>query len=171
MLINQAMRNTNVQTSARVLGNTVVSEKFISSCVTLFDEAMQQKAQKVDLLSYMFRKYSWVHAKHSVFVFLHLSGSQEQSCFCCNWRRSEASIYADWELCNFEKREEGSRAPEEGYRCVQSFPPYPQTKYTLTQTRRIPHQYLLVAWAPTSLRPRRHRGMVKAAYKEVRFSQ
>uniref|UniRef100_A0A3Q3XBB7 E3 UFM1-protein ligase 1 n=1 Tax=Mola mola TaxID=94237 RepID=A0A3Q3XBB7_MOLML len=47
MLINQAMRNTNVQTSARVLGNTVVvSEKFISSCVTLFDEAMQQKAQK-----------------------------------------------------------------------------------------------------------------------------
>lgn len=48
MLINQAMRNTNVQSSARVLGGTVVvSEKFISSCLSLFDEAMQQKAQKV----------------------------------------------------------------------------------------------------------------------------
>ncbi|CAK6968203.1 E3 UFM1-protein ligase 1 [Scomber scombrus] len=47
MLINQAMRNTNVQSSARVLGGTVVvSEKFISSCLSLFDEAMQQKAQK-----------------------------------------------------------------------------------------------------------------------------
>ncbi|XP_069561922.1 E3 UFM1-protein ligase 1 [Brachyistius frenatus] len=47
MLISQAMRNTNVQTSARVLGGTVVvSEKFISSCLSLFDEAMQQKAQK-----------------------------------------------------------------------------------------------------------------------------
>lgn len=49
MLINQAMRNTNVQSSARVLGDTVVvSEKFISNCLTLFDEAMQQKAQKVE---------------------------------------------------------------------------------------------------------------------------
>lgn len=47
MLINQAMRNTNVQASARVLGGTVVvSEKFISNCLSLFDEAMQQKAQK-----------------------------------------------------------------------------------------------------------------------------
>lgn len=48
MLINQAMRNTNVQSTARVLGETVVvSEKFISSCLTLFDETMQQRAQKV----------------------------------------------------------------------------------------------------------------------------
>lgn len=48
ILINQAMRNTSVQSSARVLGGTVVvSEKFISNCLTLFDEAMQQKAQKV----------------------------------------------------------------------------------------------------------------------------
>lgn len=48
MLINQAMRNTNIQSSARVLGGTVVvSEKFISDCLSLFDEAMQQKAQKV----------------------------------------------------------------------------------------------------------------------------
>lgn len=48
MLINQAMRNTNVQSSARVLGGTVVvSEKFIGNCLSLFDEAMQQKAQKV----------------------------------------------------------------------------------------------------------------------------
>ncbi|XP_070781891.1 E3 UFM1-protein ligase 1 isoform X2 [Enoplosus armatus] len=47
MLINQAMRNTNVQSSARVLGGTVVvSEKFISNCLSLFDEAMQLKAQK-----------------------------------------------------------------------------------------------------------------------------
>ncbi|XP_074471035.1 E3 UFM1-protein ligase 1 [Sebastes fasciatus] len=47
MLISQAMRNTNIQSSARVLGDTVVvSEKFISNCVSLFDEAMQQKAQK-----------------------------------------------------------------------------------------------------------------------------
>lgn len=47
MLINQAMRNTNIQSSARVLGDTVVvSEKFISNCLSLFDEAMQQKAQK-----------------------------------------------------------------------------------------------------------------------------
>lgn len=48
MLINQAMRNANVHSAARVLGGTVVvSEKFISSCLTLFDEAMRQKAQKV----------------------------------------------------------------------------------------------------------------------------
>ncbi|KAM6954655.1 E3 UFM1-protein ligase 1 [Aplochiton taeniatus] len=47
ILINQAMRNTNVQSSARVLGGTVVvSEKFISNCLTLFDDAMQLKAQK-----------------------------------------------------------------------------------------------------------------------------
>ncbi|GAA6218576.1 E3 UFM1-protein ligase 1 [Lates japonicus] len=47
MLINQAMRNTDVHSSARVLGGTVVvSEKFISNCLSLFDEAMQQKAQK-----------------------------------------------------------------------------------------------------------------------------
>ncbi|XP_060908663.1 E3 UFM1-protein ligase 1 [Labrus mixtus] len=47
ILINQAMRNTNVQTAARVLGGTVVvSEKFISNCLSVFDEGMQQKAQK-----------------------------------------------------------------------------------------------------------------------------
>ncbi|XP_074542069.1 E3 UFM1-protein ligase 1 [Halichoeres trimaculatus] len=47
ILINQAMRNTNVQSSARVLGGSVVvSEKFISNCLSLFDDAMQQKAQK-----------------------------------------------------------------------------------------------------------------------------
>lgn len=48
MLIAEAMRSTNVQSSARVLGDTVVvSEKFISNCLSLFDDAMQQKAQKV----------------------------------------------------------------------------------------------------------------------------
>ncbi|CAG5950453.1 unnamed protein product [Menidia menidia] len=47
ILINQAMRNTNIQSSARLLGGTVVvSEKFISNCLSLFDEAMQQKAKK-----------------------------------------------------------------------------------------------------------------------------
>ncbi|KAG7508813.1 hypothetical protein JOB18_025043 [Solea senegalensis] len=47
ILINQAMRNTDIQSSARVLGGTVVvSEKFISNCLSLFDDAMQQKAQK-----------------------------------------------------------------------------------------------------------------------------
>lgn len=48
MLIKQAMRNTNVLSSAQVLGETVVvSEKFLSNCLSLFDDAMQQKAQKV----------------------------------------------------------------------------------------------------------------------------
>lgn len=47
MLISHAMRSANVQSSARVLGGTVVvSEKFISSCLSLYDDAMQQKAQK-----------------------------------------------------------------------------------------------------------------------------
>ncbi|KAF7649689.1 hypothetical protein LDENG_00137600 [Lucifuga dentata] len=47
MVINQAMRNVNVQDAARVLGGTVVvSEKFIGSCLSLFDESMRQKAQK-----------------------------------------------------------------------------------------------------------------------------
>ncbi|TNM94634.1 hypothetical protein fugu_017393 [Takifugu bimaculatus] len=47
MVINQAIRNTNVHSSARVLGDTfVVSEKFISNCLKFFDEAMQHKAQK-----------------------------------------------------------------------------------------------------------------------------
>lgn len=47
MLINQALRNANVQTQARVLGGTVVvSEKFINHCQSLFEDAMQQKAQK-----------------------------------------------------------------------------------------------------------------------------
>lgn len=47
ILINQAMRNINVQSSARVLGGTVVvSEKFINNCLSLFEEAMQHKAQK-----------------------------------------------------------------------------------------------------------------------------
>uniref|UniRef100_A0A3Q2CWR1 E3 UFM1-protein ligase 1 n=1 Tax=Cyprinodon variegatus TaxID=28743 RepID=A0A3Q2CWR1_CYPVA len=47
MLINQAMRNANVQSQARVLGGTVVvSEKFITNCQALFEDAMQKKAQK-----------------------------------------------------------------------------------------------------------------------------
>uniref|UniRef100_A0A3P9N0B3 E3 UFM1-protein ligase 1 n=1 Tax=Poecilia reticulata TaxID=8081 RepID=A0A3P9N0B3_POERE len=47
MLINQALRNANVQSQASVLGGTVVvSEKFIGICQALFEDAMQQKAQK-----------------------------------------------------------------------------------------------------------------------------
>uniref|UniRef100_A0A3Q2YRS6 E3 UFM1-protein ligase 1 n=1 Tax=Hippocampus comes TaxID=109280 RepID=A0A3Q2YRS6_HIPCM len=46
-LINQAMRNTNVHSAARLLGATVVvSEKWISECLALFDDTIQQKAQK-----------------------------------------------------------------------------------------------------------------------------
>lgn len=49
MVISQAMRNMNVHSSARVMSDTfVVSEKFISNCLKLFDEAMQLKAQKVE---------------------------------------------------------------------------------------------------------------------------
>lgn len=51
MVINQAIKNTNVHLSARVLGDSfVVSEKFISNCLQFFDEAMQHKAQKVEKL-------------------------------------------------------------------------------------------------------------------------
>nr|XP_046154147.1 E3 UFM1-protein ligase 1-like [Oncorhynchus gorbuscha] len=47
IIINEAMRKTNVQSTARILGDTVVvSEKFISNCLSLFDEAMQHKALK-----------------------------------------------------------------------------------------------------------------------------
>uniref|UniRef100_A0A674CQR0 E3 UFM1-protein ligase 1 n=1 Tax=Salmo trutta TaxID=8032 RepID=A0A674CQR0_SALTR len=47
IIINEAMRTTNVQSTARVLGDTVVvSEKFISNCLCLFEETMQHKAQK-----------------------------------------------------------------------------------------------------------------------------
>lgn len=49
MVINQALRNMNAHSSVRVMGDTfVVSEKFIGNCLTLFDEAMQLKAQKVE---------------------------------------------------------------------------------------------------------------------------
>ncbi|KAL0967327.1 hypothetical protein UPYG_G00250880 [Umbra pygmaea] len=47
IIVTEAMRRTNVQASARVVRDTVViSEKFISNCLALFDEAMQNKAQK-----------------------------------------------------------------------------------------------------------------------------
>ncbi|XP_014060465.2 E3 UFM1-protein ligase 1 [Salmo salar] len=47
IIINEAMRKTNVQSTARILGDTVVvSDKFISNCLSLFDEAMQHKALK-----------------------------------------------------------------------------------------------------------------------------
>ncbi|XP_047430208.1 E3 UFM1-protein ligase 1 [Mugil cephalus] len=47
MVISQAIRNTNIQSACRVLeGTFVVSEKFINNCLSLFDEAMQNKARK-----------------------------------------------------------------------------------------------------------------------------
>ncbi|KAJ3607144.1 hypothetical protein NHX12_026658 [Muraenolepis orangiensis] len=47
MLVSQAMRNAGVMTSASVLGDSVVvSQKFVSSCLALFDDAMQLKAHK-----------------------------------------------------------------------------------------------------------------------------
>ncbi|XP_051730668.1 LOW QUALITY PROTEIN: E3 UFM1-protein ligase 1 [Ctenopharyngodon idella] len=46
ILLNEVLRAMNVQSSARLLSTSVVSEKFISGCLTLFDDIMQQKAQK-----------------------------------------------------------------------------------------------------------------------------
>ncbi|XP_062858526.1 E3 UFM1-protein ligase 1 [Trichomycterus rosablanca] len=45
MLIDHVMRSVHAQSSARVLGTSVVTEKFISSCIALFGNIMQQKAQ------------------------------------------------------------------------------------------------------------------------------
>ncbi|XP_077574949.1 E3 UFM1-protein ligase 1 [Stigmatopora nigra] len=47
MLINQAIRNTNTESAARILGGTIVcGEKWIGECLALFDNAVQQRAQK-----------------------------------------------------------------------------------------------------------------------------
>ncbi|KAJ8275053.1 hypothetical protein COCON_G00096780 [Conger conger] len=47
ILLNQVLRTANVQSSARIVsGTVVVSEKFLSSCLALFDESMQQRAVK-----------------------------------------------------------------------------------------------------------------------------
>ncbi|KAJ8356034.1 hypothetical protein SKAU_G00188280 [Synaphobranchus kaupii] len=47
ILLNQVLRTTNVQSSARIVsGTVVVSEKFIGSCLSLFSESMQQRAVK-----------------------------------------------------------------------------------------------------------------------------
>lgn len=46
ILLNEVLRAMNVQSSARLLSTSVVSEKFISGCLALFDDIMQQKAQK-----------------------------------------------------------------------------------------------------------------------------
>lgn len=47
ILLNEVLRAMNVQSSARLLSTSVVSEKFISGCLALFDDIMQHKAQKV----------------------------------------------------------------------------------------------------------------------------
>ncbi|KAI5094474.1 E3 UFM1-protein ligase 1 [Silurus meridionalis] len=44
-LISHVIHSVHAQSSARALGTAVVSEKFISSCLVLFDDIMQQKAQ------------------------------------------------------------------------------------------------------------------------------
>ncbi|XP_041105506.1 E3 UFM1-protein ligase 1-like isoform X2 [Polyodon spathula] len=47
ILLNQVMRTSNIQCSARIFSDTiVVSEKFISSCTSLFDPLMREKAEK-----------------------------------------------------------------------------------------------------------------------------
>ncbi|TRY68005.1 hypothetical protein DNTS_007254 [Danionella cerebrum] len=46
ILLNEVLRSMNVQSSARLLSTFVVSEKFLSGCIALFDDIMQQKAQK-----------------------------------------------------------------------------------------------------------------------------
>ncbi|XP_051510701.1 E3 UFM1-protein ligase 1-like isoform X2 [Myxocyprinus asiaticus] len=46
ILLNEVMRSMNMQSSARLLSTVVVSEKFISGCLALFDDIMQKKAQK-----------------------------------------------------------------------------------------------------------------------------
>lgn len=46
ILLNEVLRGMNVQSSARLLSTCVVSEKFITGCIALFDDIMQQKAQK-----------------------------------------------------------------------------------------------------------------------------
>ncbi|XP_051501472.1 E3 UFM1-protein ligase 1 [Myxocyprinus asiaticus] len=46
IVLNEVMRSMNVQSSARLLSTVIVSEKFISGCLALFDDIMQQKAQK-----------------------------------------------------------------------------------------------------------------------------
>ncbi|KAF4099097.1 E3 UFM1-protein ligase 1 isoform X1 [Onychostoma macrolepis] len=46
ILLNEVLRSMNVQSSARLLSTCVVSEKFITGCIALFDDIMQRKAQK-----------------------------------------------------------------------------------------------------------------------------
>ncbi|XP_067272818.1 E3 UFM1-protein ligase 1 [Pseudorasbora parva] len=46
ILLNEVLRAMNVQSSARLLSTSVVSEKFISGCLSLFEDIMQHKAQK-----------------------------------------------------------------------------------------------------------------------------
>ncbi|XP_056620823.1 E3 UFM1-protein ligase 1 [Triplophysa dalaica] len=46
ILLNEVLRTMNMQSSARILSTFVISEKFISGCLALFDDIMQQKAQK-----------------------------------------------------------------------------------------------------------------------------
>ncbi|XP_066555162.1 E3 UFM1-protein ligase 1 isoform X2 [Amia ocellicauda] len=47
ILINEVMRTTNVQSSARIFSSTIiVSEKFICNCIALFEQAMHTKAEQ-----------------------------------------------------------------------------------------------------------------------------
>lgn len=47
IILNEVVRTMNMQSRARILSTFIVSEKFISGCLALFDDIMQQKAQKV----------------------------------------------------------------------------------------------------------------------------
>ncbi|KAK3571346.1 hypothetical protein QTP86_008274 [Hemibagrus guttatus] len=61
-LINHVVHSVQVQSSVRILGTAVISEKFISSCLALFDDIMQQKAQE-EMKSQYLSKVSFVFCK------------------------------------------------------------------------------------------------------------
>ncbi|KAI4897119.1 hypothetical protein NFI96_004698 [Prochilodus magdalenae] len=46
LLIGQVLRTLGAQSTTQILGSAVVSEKFVSDCMGLFDDIMQLKAQK-----------------------------------------------------------------------------------------------------------------------------
>ncbi|TUK59359.1 E3 UFM1-protein ligase 1 [Bagarius yarrelli] len=54
-LISHVIHSARLQSSARVISSAVVSEKFISSCLALFDDIMQQKAQAVHLVKHILK--------------------------------------------------------------------------------------------------------------------
>ncbi len=64
ILLNEVLRGMNVQSSARLLSTCVVSEKFITGCIALFDDIMQQKAQKVCKLFLYTTHLEYLHTSY-----------------------------------------------------------------------------------------------------------